>query len=71
MDKYAGMSDFRFISGAYTFSWLEHAGLLVSLSNFTIVPGVFAWHVKSLFLKGQYVYEFVLTKYCLDVLTLT
>lgn len=71
MDKYAGVSDFRFISGAYTFSWLEHAGLLVSLSNFTIVPGVFSWHVKSLFLKGQYVYESVATKYCLDVLTLT
>jgi NADH:ubiquinone oxidoreductase subunit 5 (subunit L)/multisubunit Na+/H+ antiporter MnhA subunit len=71
MDKYAGVSDFRFISGAYTFSWLEHTGLLVSLSNFTIVPGVFSWHVKSLFLKGQYPFEYMLTKYALDVLTFT
>jgi len=71
MDKHAGVSDFRFISGACALSWLEHAGLLISLSNFTVVPGVFSWHVKSLFLKGQYPFEFGLTKYCLDVLTLT
>jgi len=35
------------------------------------MPGVFSWHVKSLFLKGQYNYEYAFTKYSLDILTFT
>jgi hypothetical protein len=71
MDRYSGISDFRFISGIFGLSYLEHAGIFVSLANFTILPGAFSWHVKSLFMKGQYIYESLLTKYALDVLSLT
>jgi hypothetical protein len=71
MDRYSGVSDFRFISGIFGLSFLEHAGILVSLANFTILPGAFSWHVKSLFMKGQYVYEGIFVKYALDVLSLT
>jgi hypothetical protein len=71
MDKYSGVSDFRFISGITGLGVLEHVGILVSLSNFTILPGAFSWHVKSLYLKGQYPYESVSIKYALDILSLT
>lgn len=71
MDKYSGVSDFRFISGITGLGVLEHVGILVSLSNFTILPGAFSWHVKSLYLKGQYPYESMLIKYALDILSLT
>jgi NADH:ubiquinone oxidoreductase subunit 5 (subunit L)/multisubunit Na+/H+ antiporter MnhA subunit len=71
MDRHSGVSDFRFISGAAQLSVLEHAGMLVSLSNFTILPGAFSWHVKSLFLKGSYPFESPFTAYALDVLSLT
>lgn len=52
MNKNAGISDFRFIGGSNYLSWAEHAGLAVALANFTIFPGVFAWHVKGLFILG-------------------
>jgi len=42
MDRYSGISDFRFISGIFGLSFLEHAGVLVSLANFTILPGAFS-----------------------------
>jgi NAD(P)H-quinone oxidoreductase subunit 4 len=42
MDRHAGVSDFRFISGATSVAVLEHAGLLVSIANFTILPGAFS-----------------------------
>lgn len=71
MDRFSGISDFRFISGISGLSALEHAGIFISLANFTILPGAFSWHVKALFLKGQYTYEFFFAKYALDVLTLT
>lgn len=71
MDKYAGLSDLRIISGIHKFSFLEHAGLLLSLANFTIIPGVFSWQLKLLFVKGQFGYEIFLFKYALDILLLT
>ena len=71
MDKYSGVSDFRYISGIVGISTLEHAGLLASLCNFTILPGAFSWHVKSLYLKGQYPYESLPIKFALDILSLT
>ncbi len=71
MDKYAGISDFRFISGIVGFSFLESAGLIIAVLNFTILPGAFSWHIKSLFLKGQYLYESIFIKLALDILSLT
>lgn len=71
MDKYSGVSDFRIIGGVSVLSWLEHIGILVSLSNFTVVPGVFSWQLKSLYLKGQYQYDFFFLKYCFDIILLT
>lgn len=71
MDRHAGISDFRFISGVLGVSTLEHVGILVSVANFTIFPGAFSWHIKALFLKGQYPFESLLVKYALDVLSLT
>lgn len=71
MDRHAGVSDFRFISGAAHMSVTEHAGLAVSVANFTIFPGAFSWHIKALFLRGQYPYENLLAMYAIDVLTLT
>ena len=71
MDRHAGVSDFRFISGAPVVSVVEHAGIAVSIANFTIIPGAFSWHVKALFLKGQYAHESYLAMYALDILSLT
>lgn len=71
MDRYSGLSDIRIIGGIHKLSLFEHSGLLISLCNFTIIPGVFSWQIKSLFLKGQYIYDFFFIKYCLDVLLLT
>ena len=71
MDKYSGISDIRVIGGVHQLSWLEHSGILISLCNFTIIPGVFSWQLKSLYMKGQYTYDFVIVKFCLDILLLT
>jgi len=40
MRKFAGISDFRYLAGQ-SLSWFEHAGLVVALGNFTIMPGAF------------------------------
>lgn len=53
MQRHAGLSDFRFIGGSSNLAWFEHAGLAVAIANFTILPGAFSWHVKSLFIQGQ------------------
>lgn len=52
MQHFSGLSDFRLIRGVSRLSWLVHAGLAVSVANFTVLPGVFSWHVKGLFLRG-------------------
>ncbi len=51
MRRAGGVSDFRYLAGQ-GLTWVEHAGLLVSLGNFTIIPGGFCWHVKGLFFAG-------------------
>ncbi len=71
MQRYAGVSDFRFIAGAPVVSWAEHAGLCVALANFTVFPGAFSWHVKGLFLRGYPSHYPVFTAAALDVLQLT
>ena len=71
MDRFAGVSDFRFIGGVAGLSTLEHAGLLASLANFTVLPGAFSWHVKALLLRGQYPHEGFHLKLAMDVLSLT
>jgi hypothetical protein len=40
MQRFAGFSDFKRIGGGLL-SWLEHAGLVVSIANFTVLPGAF------------------------------
>jgi hypothetical protein len=40
MRRFGGLSDFRYVAGS-SLSWLEHAGLLVAVLNFTIMPGAF------------------------------
>ena len=71
MQRYSGLSDFRFIGGAPLGSWGEHAGLAVALANFTVFPGAFSWHVKGLFLRGHPTHYPSLTGCALDVLQLT
>lgn len=71
MDRFGGISDFRLIGGAGNLTPTEHSGLVVAISNFTIAPGAFSWHVKSLLLQGQYAHETLLAKYAADVLSFT
>ena len=71
IDKFNGLSDMRIIGGVFSLTWFEHMGILISLCNFTIVPGVFSWQIKSLFLKGQFSFNFFLLKYCFDILLVT
>lgn len=71
MHRFAGLSDFRFIGGSASLHWFEHAGLLVALSNFTILPGAFSWHVKALFLKGATPLEPLGSVLALETLQLT
>lgn len=71
IDKFNGLSDMRIIGGVFSLTWFEHMGILISLCNFTIVPGVFSWQIKSLFIKGQYSFSFFLLKYCFDILLVT
>ena len=51
MRRTGGVSDFRLLAGR-GLTWVEHAGILSSVCNFTVVPGGFCWHVKGLFLTG-------------------
>jgi NADH:ubiquinone oxidoreductase subunit 5 (subunit L)/multisubunit Na+/H+ antiporter MnhA subunit len=53
MQRFAGLSDFRFISGSSALSWFEHAGLAIAVANFTILPGAVSWQVKGLFSLGM------------------
>lgn len=71
MDRTAGVSDFRFLGGQGVFAWAEHCGLAVSIANFTVLPGAFSWHAKSLFLKGELLTAPYSAAYALDVLLLT
>lgn len=71
MNRFNGISDFRIIGGFFVISWLEHIGLFISLANFTIIPGVFSWHVKTLFIKGQLHFFPLYTILAFDVLQLT
>ncbi len=71
MQRFYGISDFRFISLSSNLSFGEHAGLLVALSNFSIFPGAFSWQIKGLFIKSYGIYFSVFTGYALDFLQLT
>jgi NADH:ubiquinone oxidoreductase subunit 5 (subunit L)/multisubunit Na+/H+ antiporter MnhA subunit len=51
MQRYSGLSDLRRIGGS-PLAGFEHAGMVISVANFTIVPGGFCWHVKGLFSQG-------------------
>lgn len=52
MRRHAGVSDFRRI-GAQSLTWVEQAGLALTVANSTIFPGAFCWHVKGLFLVSE------------------
>ena len=54
MDRTGGVSDLRLMSGSTPLTHLEHAGLFMALANFTVVPGGFSWHVKSVLSQGQH-----------------
>lgn len=71
MHKSYGLSDFRFLSGTVTNSWLAHSGLAIALANFTIIPGAFSWHAKSLFIVGESPLQPVGAFFGLEVLQLT
>lgn len=71
MQRFSGLSDFRFISFSPLLSFGEHAGLCAALANFTVFPGAFSWHVKGLFIKGYALPSFWLTSIALDFLQLT
>jgi len=51
MRRFSGLSDFRYLAGQ-GLAWVEHAGLLAAVANFTVMPGAFCWHVKGLFGQG-------------------
>lgn len=71
MHRHSGVSDFRFLAGSASLSWFEHAGLAVAVSNFTVLPGAFSWHVKGLFLLGSAPAISPLAGFCLEILQLT
>jgi NADH:ubiquinone oxidoreductase subunit 5 (subunit L)/multisubunit Na+/H+ antiporter MnhA subunit len=71
MRRHAGLSDFRLIGGTSVLTWPEHAGLAVALANFTVWPGAFSWHVKSLFLLGGVGHPACISGLGLEVLQLT
>lgn len=71
MHKASGVSDFRFLTGVCSRFWLGHAGLVVALSNFTIIPGAFSWHAKSLFILGTTPFKPMGAFFGLEVLQLT
>lgn len=71
MQRFSGLSDFRFIAFSPLLSFGEHAGLCAALANFTVFPGAFSWHVKGLFIKGYALPSFWLTSVALDFLQLT
>ena len=71
MQRFSGLSDFRFISFSPLLSLGEHAGLCAALANFTIFPGAFSWHVKGLFVKGYALPCYWATALALDLLQLT
>ena len=48
MQTHHGLSDFRMVPTHPRTTWATHAGLGVGVANATLVPGAFAWHVKSL-----------------------
>jgi NADH:ubiquinone oxidoreductase subunit 5 (subunit L)/multisubunit Na+/H+ antiporter MnhA subunit len=71
MQRFSGLSDFRFISFSPLLSVGEHAGLCAALANFTVFPGAYSWHVKGLFIKGYVSHSFWATSVALDFLQLT
>jgi NADH:ubiquinone oxidoreductase subunit 5 (subunit L)/multisubunit Na+/H+ antiporter MnhA subunit len=71
MQRFSGLSDFRFISFSPLLSLGEHAGLCVALANFTIFPGAISWHVKGLFVKGYPHHDLWSASFALDLLQLT
>ena len=71
MRRRAGVSDLRSLAGAADLAWAEHAGMLISIFNFTVCPGAFSWHVKSLFVQGQVGSGGALSLFGLEVLQLT
>lgn len=71
MHRFAGVSDFRFIGGGANLAWAEHAGLACAVANFTILPGAFAWHAKSLFILGSTPFSPLGAALALEVLQLT
>ena len=48
MQTHHGLSDFRMVPTHPRTTWVTHAGLGIGVANATVVPGAFAWHVKSL-----------------------
>lgn len=71
MHRCAGLSDFRFIGSSAPLAWVEHAGLAVAVANFTVFPGAFAWHAKSLFILGEAPFAPAGAEIALEVLQLT
>lgn len=71
MHHHNGLSDFRFIGGASNLNWFCHAGLAVAVANFTVLPGAFSWHAKSLFMQGLSPWIFSGAELGLEVLQLT
>jgi hypothetical protein len=47
MQTHHGLSDFRLLPTHPRTTWATHAGLGVAAANATVVPGAFAWHLKS------------------------
>jgi hypothetical protein len=71
MQRFSGVSDFRFIALSPLLALGEHAGLCVALANFSVFPGAFSWHVKGLFIKSYPAYHPAVTALALDLLQLT
>jgi NADH:ubiquinone oxidoreductase subunit 5 (subunit L)/multisubunit Na+/H+ antiporter MnhA subunit len=70
MSRWAGLSDFRLVGGV-PLSWEERAGLFVAVSNVTVAPGAFSWHVKALLSRGALVTEGAVWGWGYELLALT
>jgi NADH:ubiquinone oxidoreductase subunit 5 (subunit L)/multisubunit Na+/H+ antiporter MnhA subunit len=70
MQTHHGLSDFRLIPAHPRTTWVTHAGLGLAIANATVVPGAFAWHLKSVFTPST-PWDSALPEFGLEVLQLT
>lgn len=70
MSNYNGVSDFRLLTKS-NLSVFERTALVVIISNITILPGAFIFHVKSLLSCGLFTSDSVVKLWAIDFLSIS